>query len=229
MIDIHTHILPLVDDGSGSVEQSVKMVKDCIKTGVTDIILTPHYRFDFKPTKQQVEQSFEQLKSALKENGIEVGLYLGQELFASGGYKSVVQSPDFIPLNGKKVVLLEFDLEFKQDIVLTVAEIMNLGYIPIVAHFERYYYADINVAYQIKTMGAKIQVNASSIVGSNQKKYKKIIKKLFKFGLVDFVASDVHEFRENLMDKAYGFIKIKYGEEIANKLFIENAKKLLKG
>jgi tyrosine-protein phosphatase YwqE len=78
-------------------------------------------------------------------------------------------------------------------------------------------------------MGAKIQVNASSIVGSNQKKYKKIIKKLFKFGLVDFVASDVHEFRENLMDEAYGFIKIKYGEEIANKLFIENAKKLLKG
>ncbi len=230
MIDIHAHILPFVDDGSKGLAQSLEMVKKELDLGVNALVLTPHYRFDYKPTRAEVLNSFEALKEKLREDGCHIELYLGQELYIDNNYKDfIANSQDFICVNGAKNVLIEFDLGFYSDILSTVYELIRLGYRPIVAHIERYFYADIDLAVQVKNLGGLIQVNADSIVGKNKRKYKKLTKKLFKLGLVDFVASDIHWFRENLMGKAYDFVTKKYGKELAEKVFIENAQKMLKG
>lgn len=84
MIDIHSHILPEVDDGSKNIEQSLEMLKEAERQGITDIILTPHYRHEYLTKKEHIEKNFAQLKTAAKEHDINISLYLGQEIFAFG-------------------------------------------------------------------------------------------------------------------------------------------------
>ncbi len=229
MIDIHTHILPFVDDGSESLEKSLEMVVQESNFGVTDIILTPHYRFDFKPSKIDVESSFSQLVKAVKEKGLNVNLYLGQEIFVDRDIREVLREQKVFTINHSSYVLIELDVMFKQNLGEMVYELKRMGYIPIVAHVERYFYADIEACYEIKRYGGLIQVNASSLVGKEKRVFAKLVKRLFKYGLVDFVASDVHFNRVNQLDKCYALVKKKYGGQVADKVFTENAKKIIKG
>ena len=104
-----------------------------------------------------------------------------------------------------------------------------MGYVPVIAHFERSTYADVSVAEEVKALGGYIQINADSFFGKGKKAYYKKIKSLFKDGLVDFVASDVHAFRENYFNKAYNFVLKKFGESTANAVFNENALKIING
>ncbi len=229
MIDIHAHILPFVDDGSSSFEQSIEMIERASKLGVKGIVLTPHYRFDYCPSKEVVENTFNQLKRKVNEKGIEVNLYLGQEFFIDRNYKENIFNGNAIAINGSKYILIEFDLQFECNIIETVYEICRLGYIPIIAHLERYFYADLETAFQIKKMGGLLQVNATSIVGKEKRQTKKLAKQMFKFGLVDFVASDLHSCRDNLMGKAYLKVAKKYGNKVAERVFVKNAQKILEG
>ncbi len=229
MIDIHTHILPLIDDGSDDCNHSIEMIINEIKAGVNEVVFTPHYRFDYQPTKAQVLAAFNSFNELLKERGIEIKTYLGQELFIDRNFKTVLSGQDLLTINGGKYILVEFDLEFEYDILSTVYELSRLGYVPIVAHLERYYYADIELAYQVKCVGGLIQLNAESIIGQENRRYKKFVKQLFKNDLVDFVASDLHCFRENLMQKSYQYVQKKFGKSVADKVFTENAKMMLNG
>ncbi len=228
MIDIHAHILPFVDDGSDSIEQSLEMLRAEIEAGVTDVICTPHYRFDFMPDKESVLSSFEMLTQAVKDNGLNINLYLGQEIFVDRDIRELLREQKVFSLNNGKYILVEFDLMFKRNIPETIYELKRLGYIPIVAHIERYFYVNIETCFEVKRYGGLIQVNASSIVGREKRSYAKLIKKLFKFGLVDFVSSDTHHNRENLMANSYARVKKKFGV-MADKTFTDNAVKIIKG
>ena len=227
MIDIHTHILPFVDDGSANENLSVAMLKECVNQGITDIILTPHYRKMFKKTPDELKVEFENLKSKVKD--IPINLYLGQEFYIDENFKKNIRKKQALTINGTKYLLIEFEYINDVEMVDIVYEVRRLGFIPIVAHYERYFDSDLTQAIEIKNLGGLIQVNADSLVGASKKFYKKLIKQLFKNDLVDFVASDVHFDRENLLWKAKNFVEKKYGKERAQKLFIENAKKLIEG
>lgn len=227
MIDIHTHILPNVDDGSFDENLSISMLAECVKQGITDVILTPHYRKTYKQTPEQLKAEFETFKSKVKD--LPINLYLGQEFYIDGKYKTNITSGNALPINNTKYLLIEFEYINEVEMADIVYEIKRLGFTPIVAHYERYFDSDLSQAIEIKNLGGLIQVNADSLVGADKKYYKKLIKQLFKNDLVDFVASDVHHDRENFMLKAKTFVEKKYGKDRANKLFIENAKKLIEG
>ncbi len=229
MVDIHTHILPFMDDGSNSLEKSIEMLKKSAELGVTDLVLTPHYRYDYRHGKLEIQKAFSELKEAVEQTQIKINLYLGQELLIDRNFKQFVSSGELITLNETKYLLIEFDLGSRENIIDPVYELVRLGYTPIIAHFERYFYADLELAYQVKSLGGLIQVNAASVVGRNSHKIKKLAKLLLKNDLVDFVASDVHCFRENLMAKSYAHVLKKYGKELVNKIYIENAQKIIGG
>ncbi len=229
MIDLHTHILPFIDDGSESLEQSLSMVEAEVNAGVTDIVLTPHYRFKYSPEKSEILSGFNQLKQAVEQRGLKVNLYLGQEIYADKNIKKLLSEDKVFTINGTKYILVEFSLDYKCDIPETVYELKRLGYNPIVAHIERYFYADIHTLIEVKNYGGLVQVNASSIVGKHKRSYLKLIKQAFKYGLIDIVASDIHSFRQNEMAKCYKKVSKKFGERVAEIVFIENAKKILKG
>ena len=229
MIDLHTHILPGIDDGSDNLQTSINMVKHAVSQGVTDIFFTPHYRDLFNPSVEEINQAYNNLKNELNNQGIVVNTYLGQEIFVDKEIKTLLNEKKVLTLNGTKYVLIEFDLNHRNDIANMVYEVKIAGYIPIVAHLERYYYSTMEIAREVKGYGALIQVNAGSIVGRHKRDYKKMVKGLFKEGLVDFVASDVHSNRENMLLESYNYVSKKFGKEVANAVYNENAKKIIEG
>ena len=229
MIDIHAHVLPLIDDGSDSLEKSLEILKTAVEQGVTDVIATPHLRGEYNATPDQIKDEFNAFCHIVKESGISVGLYPGQEIFIDKNYKTLFSSNRVLGLNQTKYVLLEFDYFEDVDIADVVYELKTKGYTSVIAHFERYTYAGIEVAEEVKALGGLIQVNAESLVGKDKRSYLKKVKKLFNEGLVDFVASDVHEFRENMLLKAFNFVAKKFGKATAQAVFNENAKMIIGG
>lgn len=225
MIDIHSHILPEVDDGSENIFQSLEMLKAAEQQGITDIVLTPHYRADYLTKRADLEQKFEMLKSAAKKDGINVSLYLGQEIYAFRDIIKWLKEGKLLSMNGTKYVLVEFSVKQEMDIPETVYMLKTNGFIPIVAHISRYFYAEIETAREVKEIGGLVQINATSLCDSFF--YRRRAMKFIKEGLVDFVASDMHYKRRQDMQKAYKIVSKKFGVYIADKLFTENAKILL--
>ena len=115
------------------------------------------------------------------------------------------------------------------DITEVVYDLTRSGYIPIIAHAERYVNLTTNDVEEIKGLGGYIQVNASSVVGLSLRKSNAVAKKLLRKGLVDFVASDIHYFRKNKMKRAKMYVELKYGKEIKDLIFNLNAKKIIEG
>ena len=229
MVDIHTHILPSVDDGSKSVQSSLDMVKQSINQGVTSIILTPHYRDEYKLDKQLITDNFENFKAKVEENGLKVNLYLGQEIYIEPNYKRQIKNGKFLTLADSKHILIEFDYTGYIDASEIVYEIIRLGYKPILAHAERYDGISLKDVVEIKELGGFIQINASSLVDIKIGKIHRKAMQLLKYGLVDFVASDVHEYRKNSLQKANKYVEKKFGKYVSDKLFFINAKDIIEG
>ena len=227
MIDIHSHILPFVDDGSGSVENSIAMLEDAISFGVTDMFLTPHYRSRCKLSAEEIKVEFEKFLAVVKEKGLPINLHLGQELFYTQELKAKLKDKTVATLANSKYILVEFSTETETDIPEAVYELSLLGFIPIVAHLERYYYADDRTAFEIKQAGGLVQINAESALAKGRI-YRKV-KKMFKYALVDFVASDMHWGRKNRLADSLALVKKKFGEDAVKAVYYENAKKILKG
>lgn len=229
MIDIHTHILPFLDDGSKSIENSLEIIKVCYDKNVREFVFTPHYRQnEYQPTPDVVKKTFEDFSKIVKEKFSDVKTNIGQEVFCDGKIYDRLKNGEIITLNGNNAVLLEFNYTAATDIEDYVYNVSSLGYLPIIAHVERYEY--IKKPIQVKKLkenGALIQVNASSLVGKNAKFYKKKVMALLKEGLVDFIASDIHYGREMLLDVAYDFVAKKFSKRVADDLFENNAVKYI--
>ncbi|MBR2871522.1 MAG: hypothetical protein IKB98_09165 [Clostridia bacterium] len=229
MIDLHSHVLPFVDDGSDSLEKSVEMLKNCQEMGVTDLVLTPHFRGRFNKTAIELKTIFEQFKEQVKQHGVNLNLYLGQEIYWCKEFKTNLSNGTVFGINQGKYLLVECPYGEECDVTEIVYEVKTTGYIPVVAHVERYSYITVDDVEEIKRMGAVVQVNAGSIVAKDNRIDRKKVKKLFKLGLVDVVASDVHAHRQNYMQRAYEVVQKKYGKDTADAVFIHNAKKIIQG
>lgn len=229
MIDIHSHVLPFVDDGSDSYECSFNMLNESVKQGITDIILTPHYKRAYAKTPETIREAFEKFCALKNEQNIPVNLYLGQEIFAHSNTCEMLEKKRALTLNGTSYVLVEYRVSEFCDIVESVYELKKAGYLPIIAHAERYPYFTPLEAQEVKELGGKIQANASSIAGKEKRACKVRAHALIKFGLVDFVASDSHIHRDNAMKKAHKWVERKFGAETAEKIFITNAKEIIEG
>ena len=228
MIDIHSHILHSVDDGSSSIEKSIDLIKEQIKNGVSKIFLTPHYDNGSEVnTLDVITKKYDQLLKRVKEENLDVSFYLGQEYYIDNEFYNMVAKTPLVTLNNTKYVLVEFAYFDDTDILEHIFKIVSLGYIPIIAHIERYSYLDWNMLIEFKMAGALMQVNASCIVGEYGKKMQKLALLGIKDGLISFVASDIHDTRKNYMRKAYEIVKKKLGEKHALKVFYTNAENLI--
>ena len=227
MIDIHAHALPLVDDGAPNNQLALKMIEQAKNQGVTTMILTPHYRYEDKKSKEQLKSAF--VDFCALTAGLGVDLFLGQEIFVEEDSKARLENGELLTLAGSKYVLLEFNSFEEIDVPEIVYNFITAGFKPIVAHAERYFYFTVSDALEVKGLGGYIQINARSIVDECVGSVRRRARKLLKNGVVDFVASDVHHNRVNYMLKAYNIIKKRYGEEIAEQLFTLNALEIIKG
>jgi protein-tyrosine phosphatase len=171
MIDIHTHILPNVDDGSQDLETSLEMIKLEIEQGVSDIILTPHIQSRVtKATKEQQLVSFNMLKEAVKQAKMNINLHLAGEIH----YRSHLDTQyDDYAFGKHKYILMEFPTRIATPIEDICFDLMHMGYQVIVAHVERYQYLSIDDIIKIKQTGALIQTNTTSVLNLDKSVDKK--------------------------------------------------------
>ena len=228
-IDIHCHVMPGVDDGSQNTEMSLKMLQIAEKNGITHMILTPHH----KPMHHNVSPEHnvlyrKKLQEAAKEQGIKVKLFSGNEIYYSDETMRELEQGYVVPLAGSDYVLVEFHPTnpFKE-IQNASRRVQGLGYIPVIAHVERY--SDIvSHADRVKDlidMGCLIQVNASSVMGKYGFGISHFTKKLLKEKTVHFIASDAHDTgsRAPHLLECRNFVERKFGEDYAKELFFLNA------
>ena len=211
MVDIHTHIIPNVDDGSPNLETSIAMIKHEIEIGVDTIICTPHHIYHrYEKTVEEIKEKFNLLKQEVERLGLPVTLYLGQEICYTHreDILQMLKDGKLLTLNNTNRVLLEFSFtrepEDIQDIIYNFS--IN-GYEVIIAHVERYEWMTIDKVKALKAESALIQINSNSYLGLTSWHEKRMVKKLLKLGLVDYVASDTHSFRPSTLDKSFKKIK----------------------
>ena len=211
MIDIHTHVIPCVDDGSPSLATSIDMIKHEISIGVTDIICTPHHIYHrYEKTVEEIKKQFELLKSEVENQNLPVKLYLGQEICYTHREDIIkmLKEGKLLTLNNTNRILLEFSFTREPEDVLDVIYNFSVnGYEVIIAHVERYEWMTLDKVKDLRKEGALIQINSNSYLGLTTWKEKRFTKKLLKLGLVDYVASDTHSFRPSTLDKSFKKIK----------------------
>lgn len=198
MIDIHSHIIPNVDDGSEGIAESLKMLRVAQNNDVAQIIATPHsYGIDriTKDHGKHIRSEVEKLNDAAEKNGIPVKLYPGEEIIYEPDTVSGLKSGKYTTLCGSRYPLIEFmPDEHTGEMILLVDSLVKEGYIPIIAHPERYdciQYDTMN-AYALKDHGALLQVNSQSIFGLFGRGSARAARHLI-FGMAaDFIASDSH-------------------------------------
>ncbi len=232
MYDIHTHLLFDVDDGVTTLDESIKQLKKAYNAGYKGIVLTPHYIKDsnYNISYQKNKQKFQKLKKQLKENNIDLELFLGNEVFANKNIIELLNNKEVSTINNSKYILVEFSRIIDFSRILSFSDlIIKNNLIPIIAHPERYecIQEDYKRIYELKKMGIIIQINSLSILGKYGKKVKKTVKNILKTNQVDVVANDVHS-RDvyKLVKKVKRRIK-KYTEIDIDLLFNINPKKII--
>ena len=211
MVDIHTHVIPNVDDGSPNLETSLEMIKHEIAIGVDTIIATPHHIYKrYEKSVEEIKKNFLLLKEAVEKENLPIKLYLGQEICYTHreDILALLKEGKLLTLNNSNKVLLEFSFTREPEDLLDIIYNFGVnGYEVIIAHVERYEWITYQKVEDLRLEGAKIQINSNSYLGMTSFKEKLFTKKLLKHSLVDYVASDTHSFRPSTLDKAFKKIK----------------------
>ena len=236
MFDLHCHILPGVDDGSGGLEESILMIRSAAEQGTVGIVATPHANIPGGFTNyydENLSEKYEALRKTLAEKDINVSIFEGQEIFCSGAVLTLLREGKLISLNNSSYILVEFAFrEYASSMIKKIARLRAEGYIPIVAHPERYdsVKETTETAKQLKSAGALLQVNSGSIEGHMGQGAFSAAHRLLQRELCDFVASDAHSpySRTACMDAAHEIICEEYDPDYAKLLFEINPKHVLK-
>lgn len=234
-VDIHTHILPGVDDGAPDLSQSLELLKFAYQQGTCAVILTPHYRGRYrKNVSPKLKEIFRELEQAAQKECPNLELYLGCEVGYELDVSEKIADGSVLTLNDTHYVLLEFQKgSFHTRIMDGVLEVLNFGYVPIIAHAERYdaFREYPQLADEVTRLGALLQLNADSILGKSGFGIKRYCHKLLKAGMVHFVATDAHDLTNRKPDlkRCYEILRKKYGQEYADMLLIRNGRTVLEG
>ena len=194
-IDLHSHLIPGIDDGSKDMETSLLLIRELASLGYKKLITTPHVSDMFPNSSATILDGFRDLKEALLREKIEIELEVGAEYYADESFERLLENNDILSFGKEKYLL--FELSYftpPHDIDNLIYEIQLRGYTPILAHPERYLYwhSNFDTYRELKEMGTLFQINVNSIVGYYNREIQYIAEELIKNSLVDFIGSDTH-------------------------------------
>ena len=235
MIDLHCHLLPGVDDGSKSMDISLKLANDAVGDGIDYALLTPHHMNGvYLNHKKGVIQQTQEFQMELDRHKIPLKVFPGQEVRINGDLLTALDQDDILFADESGRYLM---LEFPDDDVPSytsnmVYELMQRGIIPIIVHPERNtrIMKRPDILYDLLNKGCLSQITAGSYVGAFGHKVQKFSKQLIQAGQAYIFASDAH----NLPNRKYEMINAfaKLGNEFGNDYvsqFSENAKRIING
>jgi len=206
MKDIHSHILMEIDDGSRDIKESLEILKQAEKSGITDIMLTPHYikNSNFSANNNQKMEKFNILIEEVRKENLSINLYLGNEVYIDEEILTLIKNGEIATLNGSRYILMELPFMNKvQNLKNIIFELVRNGYVPIIAHPERYHFIQKNPekVEEYLEMGALFQGNYQSLFGHYGSAAKKTLKILLKNNRIQFLGSDIHRQTEKFNTK----------------------------
>lgn len=234
-IDIHCHILPGIDDGAHSLEESIAMARKAVEEGVRAVIATPHQKPDRRcPGSGRIREKTIQLQKVLDGLEIPLKLYPGGEVLYSHDMTELLDKKEAGVLADSRYVLTEFLPDEDWSYIYNgLYDLLGAGYRPVLAHTERYgnVVCDLNRVEQLRESGCLIQVNGGSLTGFGGSLIKRTARKLIREELADIAATDAHRAngsRKYAMGECAEWLKRKCGREYAEKLLYRNAEYILR-
>src|ERR1017187_7666805 len=232
MIDIHSHILPGLDDGSESLEESVEMLRQAAAAGTSDIVASPHANQDYAFDPLLVERRIGELQAV---GGDSPQIHYGCDFHLTmENIDDALRSPGKYSIDHRGYLLVEFsDFLIPKSTDEIFARMMQVGMRPVVTHPERNQLLQTRMA-ELESwvaQGAHVQVTAQSLLGRFGKTARKCAHELMERGLVHFLASDAHDtkWRTTQLDEAFRYVEGRFGPEAALRLLEENPRAVLAG
>lgn len=206
MIDIHSHILPGVDDGAQDSEVARRMAERYREAGVAEVVCTPHMDAEHRDPAP-LREAFAAFQETMRS--VPIRFYLGSEIYYYPCMADDLAAGKLLPFGESRTVLVEFSTRQETEIADIVYDLGVAGYRPIVAHIERYWYLKKDDYFLIRESGGMIQLNAGAFAHEHAVKTAKF---LLKEKLVDAIASDAHDDRSRSVDfeAAQKYVKRKF-------------------
>ncbi|MDU5742633.1 MAG: CpsB/CapC family capsule biosynthesis tyrosine phosphatase [Finegoldia magna] len=232
MIDIHTHVLFGLDDGAQSLEESMAIIHKYIENGYHGVVATPHhYNGKYLPSKEAIIESRQTILNELKAQNIDFEIHLGNEIFLDDKTLHELENNEVFTLADSKYVLIEFPFLGKVNYAPSlIYQIQLSGYIPVLAHVERYQVTkeEFDFIEKIYKAGALFQINLSSLKNESSQEYK-MANKLLDKDMVQIVGTDTHspERRNPDVKKQLDYLRKKMGEGWYSEVAIENPQKII--
>lgn len=237
MIDIHTHILPGLDDGAVDIYDSIEMAELAYESGTKVIVATPHCNIPGMYSNyfgKEYCSTYRRTKEILKQEQPGLTLLAGMEVFTTEDVPRLLVDGKIFPINRTRYVLMEFDFreepDFASEILRQVKEIRGL---PVIAHAERYEFVqdDPSIVYEWKREGYEIQINKGSFLGRFGSHAQRTAYELLDQALVTSIASDAHSpvQRTTCMADAYDHLRKSYPKRYLDGLFTENPRRICNG
>lgn len=196
-IDYHCHILPGIDDGASSIEESMLMIRALKDWGFDRVYCTPHITTKFKNTPKSIRPAFELLKKAVNAAGIDIDLRMSAECrLVPETWPQVLEQNWLMPIEDK-YILMEFPISkpYKIGNIKPMEEfqkILSMGLTPMLAHPERYLYLTDNDLMSYLEVGVKFQSNYGSLAGLYGEQVRQNVLKLKDEGMISFYGTDLH-------------------------------------
>lgn len=222
MIDFHTHIIPNIDDGSRSIEETFNLIKEAKEAGFEGIVLTSHYIENYYETDvPERDMWVKVISDNLKQKGIETDLYLGNEIYISGNMMNLLIEGKASTINNSSYVLFEMPLNAEpMNLYDVIYSLQENKLIPVLAHPERYSFIqkEPELVYDLIEKGVLMQANYGSILGQYGEKAQMIVRRFLENNMIHFLGTDVH--RQNTIYKRIPHA-LKEIEEIVGRVKLE--------
>lgn len=221
MIDLHTHILPGVDDGAQTLDEALAMAQTAWRDGITTIVATPHRSpWSYCSDRADAERRLAEVCAALLQEGLETRLLLGSEAFVAPNLVEQVREGLALTINGGRFLLVEWPYDqfptFSEQVIF---DLQVRGIHPIIAHAERYRFVrrDPNSLARLIERGVLVQVTAGSLLGELGPEIQHLSEILVACGLAQVIASDSHgvDRRAPILSQARDRVARLIGEERA--------------
>jgi len=194
-VDLHSHLIPGIDDGSQSMEESLKLLQGLKELGYEKVITTPHIMLDaYRNTPEIIGKGLMSLKEAANVEGIDILIEAAAEYYLDDGFVDLLNKGDILTIKGEYLLFETSYFAKPLQLEEMIFAITSSGYIPLMAHPERYrYIKDLLKEYsRFKELGVMFQVNLNSFGGYYGKDAKQKADFLSKEGMIDFLGSDTH-------------------------------------
>lgn len=196
-IDIHSHILPGIDDGARTLEESVQLVSEMTGWGFERITCTPHITKKFRNTRESIQEKFDMLSKAVSDKGLDIELRMSAEYRLNPEtWPEILSQGQLMPIEDQ-YILMEFPINDPTEMgdLIPMEEfrkVLSLGLTPVLPHPERYFYLDHDSLLRYVDAGVKIQSNYGSLAGVYGSEVRDRAQSLIDEGIVSFLASDMH-------------------------------------